>query len=109
MDAYRGAPQRFRGETGAQSAIVPALDAALGIHHPESALRVYLEEMLEYMPSDHRAFIAHLTQQAAIRRRVQESRAASLARAYNRCLRVLASFRSHHLDYAPLHLRAERR
>ena len=31
VEAYGGRPQQFRGETGAQSAIVPALDAMLGV------------------------------------------------------------------------------
>ena len=39
VDAYGGQPQQFRGETGAQSAIVPSLDAMLGIGHKEDVLR----------------------------------------------------------------------
>ncbi|MEO8325503.1 MAG: hypothetical protein ABI618_06620, partial [Nitrospirota bacterium] len=35
-------PQYFRGETGAQSSIIPALDAALGIAHAEDPLTVFL-------------------------------------------------------------------
>src|SRR5258707_10608510 len=30
---YAAQPQQFRGETGAQSSIIPSLDAGLGIQH----------------------------------------------------------------------------
>ena len=33
VDEYQGVGQKFRGETGAQSAIIPAMDAVLGIDH----------------------------------------------------------------------------
>ena len=60
VEAYGGRPQQFRGETGAQSSIVPALDAMLGVGHKEDALRTYLQEMRTYMPPAHRAFIEAL-------------------------------------------------
>ena len=62
VDAYGGAPQKFRGETGAQSAIIPALDAALGITHADDPLRPYLIEMRAYIPPTHRAFIEAIEQ-----------------------------------------------
>ena len=37
-------PQRLRGETGAQSTIVPVLDALLGVAHAPDPLREYLDE-----------------------------------------------------------------
>jgi indoleamine 2,3-dioxygenase len=52
VEDYRNRPQSFRGETGAQSSIVPSLDAALGIAHGEDMLRSYLREMRNYMPPD---------------------------------------------------------
>ena len=38
VEAYAQKPQQFRGETGAQSSIVPCLDAGLGIHHAPDPL-----------------------------------------------------------------------
>ena len=38
-------PQQLRGETGAQSTIVPVLDALLGVSHAPDPLREYLDEM----------------------------------------------------------------
>ena len=49
VDAYQQKPQLFRGETGAQSSIVPALDAGLGIRHADDPLTQYLSEMRDYM------------------------------------------------------------
>ena len=40
VEAYAQQPQQFRGETGAQSSIVPCLDAGLGIHHAPDPLTV---------------------------------------------------------------------
>src|SRR5437899_295207 len=57
VEDFQGATQHFRGETGAQSSIIPALDAAFGVSHAEDPLRQYLAEMRDYMPPKHRAFI----------------------------------------------------
>ena len=45
VDEYKGIGQKFRGETGAQRAIIPAMDAVLGIEHERDELREYLMEM----------------------------------------------------------------
>ena len=50
-------PQSYRGETGAQSSIVPTLLMALGVKHKSSLLTQHLEIMLTYMPTPHRRFI----------------------------------------------------
>jgi indoleamine 2,3-dioxygenase len=93
-------PQLFRGETGAQSGIVPALDAALGVAHADDPLRAYLLEMRDYMPPRHRAFVEAAAAAPSIRAAVQASGARELVEVYDECLRWLESFRSTHLDYA---------
>lgn len=102
VDAYRRKPQRFRGETGAQSGIVPSLDAALGISHKEDQLQAYLMEMRDYMPPRHRAFIEATERGPSIRRYVLRKRKthSSLNDAYNACIHGLELFRSTHLEYA---------
>ncbi|MBA3573160.1 MAG: hypothetical protein H0W34_14575 [Pyrinomonadaceae bacterium] len=50
----------FRGETGAQSSIIPALDSALGIAHAENPFTVFLGEMRHCMPPAHRAYLEML-------------------------------------------------
>ena len=57
VDAYKGVGQTFRGETGAQSAIIPAIDGVLGIEHERDELREYLMQMRTYMPPKHIKFI----------------------------------------------------
>jgi indoleamine 2,3-dioxygenase len=100
VDAYGGRPQQFRGETGAQSAIVPSLDAMLGIAHKEDLLRSYLMEMRIYMPPTHRAFIESLEARTSVRPFVERARRARLTELYNACVEGIERFRSLHLEYA---------
>ncbi|HEV8714477.1 MAG TPA: hypothetical protein VGX03_16830 [Candidatus Binatia bacterium] len=102
VEAYGGVPQQFRGETGAQSSIIPALDAALGITHQDDPLRLYLMEMRDYMPPAHRGFIAAVEQGPAIRQYVIAHRhhRPALRDAYNACVQWIGRFRSTHLEYA---------
>jgi len=98
--SLRERPQLLRGETGAQSGIVPALDAALGVAHADDPLRAYLLEMRDYMPPRHRAFVAAVESAPSIRAAVLACESRELREAYNECLRWLEAFRSTHLDYA---------
>jgi indoleamine 2,3-dioxygenase len=102
VEEYSGRPQAFRGETGAQSSIVPALDAALGIAHAEDILRSYLREMRDYMPPKHRRFIEAVEAGPAVRGYVQRQAKThpALRNAYNRALAGVELFRSTHLGYA---------
>ncbi len=101
VDAYNGQPQRFRGETGAQSSIVPTLDAALGITHRADPLRPYLLEMRTYMPPAHRDFIKAVEDGPRVRNYVIKNRQdGALRDAYNQCLSLLERFRNQHLEYA---------
>jgi indoleamine 2,3-dioxygenase len=100
VSAYGGRPQRFRGETGAQSSIVPALDAMLGATHQQDALSLYLQEMRTYMPPAHRAFIESLENRSSVRQFVQRCARPSLTSAYNACAEAVENFRSLHLEYA---------
>ena len=100
--AYKGQPQQFRGETGAQSSVLYAFDAALGIRHDWDAMRAYLLELRDYMPVQDRACIAQLERGPAIRDYVCRHRfsAPALREAYNESIQALAEFRQLHLDYA---------
>ncbi|NIO03669.1 MAG: hypothetical protein GTN74_03375 [Proteobacteria bacterium] len=102
VQAYREKPQKFRGETGAQSSIIPSLDAALGIDHKDDPLRAYLMEMRDYMPPKHREFIQTIEQGPSIRVFVIENREhhPGLRESYNRCVRLIERFRARHLEYA---------
>jgi indoleamine 2,3-dioxygenase len=100
VDAYGGRPQQFRGETGAQSSIIPALDAMLGVTHQEDALSLYLQEMRTYMPPAHRSFIASLERNGSVRAFVERCSRPSLTTVYNACTEGVEKFRSLHLEYA---------
>lgn len=101
VTAYQGVPQKFRGETGAQSSIMPTLDAALGIKHKADPLKLYLQEMRDYMPVAHRQFINTVEQGHSIRDFVlQHANIKLLKEYYNECIKFIARFRQTHLTYA---------
>jgi indoleamine 2,3-dioxygenase len=104
VEEYKGQPRHFRGETGAQSAIVPSLDAMLGIEHAHDALRTYLMEMRTYMPPAHRAFIESLERRDSVREFVQRTRRGSLIACYNACVSGVEAFRTLHLEYAAAYI-----
>jgi indoleamine 2,3-dioxygenase len=93
---FNNEPQNYRGETGAQSSIVPTMLRALGIEHKNSMLIAHLDDMQNYMPAPHRDFINH---QVSVREFVLKHRK-QLGDAYNRCLTELIAFRSRHFEYA---------
>lgn len=100
VERYDEKPQKFRGETGAQSSIIPALDAMLGVTHEEDALSLYLREMRTYMPPEHRAFISSLEARHSVRGFVQHCGRPTLTEIYNTCTEAVEKFRSLHLEYA---------
>ena len=72
VEAYGGRPQQFRGETGAQSAVIYAVDGFLGIEHGYDEMRAYLMEMRDYMPVQDRRFIEVVEQGPSVRAFVLE-------------------------------------
>jgi indoleamine 2,3-dioxygenase len=107
--AYGGQPQKFRGETGAQTGIIPALDGALGIGHREDPLRIYLRELREYMPPAHEAFVAAVEQGPSIRDQVLAHHQShpALREAYNTCIRLVERFRNRHHEYAARYIQLQ--
>ncbi|KXZ50994.1 IDO protein [Gonium pectorale] len=118
-------PVQLYGETGAQSSILHAFDAALGIRHEEVWLRSYLDTMVQHMPPHHRAFLADLEEpnrqqpaaaatasggggggrpRANVRSFVQSASGAAgggeLRDAYNGAVAELERFRSAHRAFA---------
>ena len=111
VDEFQGCPQMLRGETGAQSSIIPSLDAALGVTHEEDPMRPYLLEMRQYMPPAHSAFIDTLERGPSVRDLVMEQRCdfPGLGDVYNKCLKGLGTFRSQHLEYAASYIHQQSR
>ena len=91
-------PQLFRGETGAQSSIVPALDALLSVVHEKDELREYLDEMKSYMPPSHRELIKFIEDHSQVKTDIKNNE--ELIALFDDCCQEISIFRSQHLQYA---------
>jgi indoleamine 2,3-dioxygenase len=100
-----GEPQTYRGGSGAQSSILPSLDAALGIDHASTEMIDKLLDMREYMPPDHRSFIDTLDERADIRAYAVGHDDEALRAAFNRCVEELHHFRQVHLNQVMQYIR----
>lgn len=103
---YEGTNEEFtlRGETGAQSSIVPAYVAALHVEHTDSVLTKHLKDMRDYMPKEHREFLRdvetiNISGQVGTIREIAE-REKKCTELYNECLTELLKFRTLHLEFA---------
>ncbi len=107
VDEYNGVGQTFRGETGAQSAIIPAMDGILGIEHENDVLREYLMEMRTYMPPKHVAFIEAVENGPSVREMVKRVNRRTLTSLFNTCVEIVGDFRAKHLEYAGTYIHAQ--
>jgi len=94
-EAAAGAPlqMNFRGETGAQSSIMPLLVAFMKIPHLPSVLTNHLADMRNYMPAEHRGLIETVEAMPSIRGLASK-------RNFNAVLDAMAEFRSVHYGWA---------
>lgn len=105
VSEYNKQPQKFRGETGAQSAIIPCFDALLGVDHRDDPLMQYLQEMRTYMPAEQREFLESIERTANLREYVLSNKDhAALKQVYNDCIELIAQFRKIHLHYAAVYI-----
>ncbi|MCU0497858.1 MAG: indoleamine 2,3-dioxygenase [Anaerolineae bacterium] len=88
-------PHTLRGGSGAQSAIVPTLVAALDIRHESTGLTEHLDGMRAYMPKAHREWIASLKATG-----IRAYAAHHATEVYNAALRRLGDFRKLHFYMA---------
>ena len=105
ISEYSDKPQLFRGETGAQSSIVPALDALLGVTHSDDPLKAYLDEMRIYMPKEHRDLLFSLddwrnTARSEILSEIDKSDNEIITE----LIHQLNIFRAKHLEYARIYI-----
>ena len=103
VEEYGGTPQLFRGETGAQSSIVPALDALLGVIHSNDPLKEYLDEMRLYMPKEHRNLLNDLDQWSEDNRS-NSIRGDSSIVLSDEIVKEVHAFRNKHLEYARIYI-----
>ena len=100
VDKFGGKPQAFRGQTGSQSSIVPAMDALFGVRHSDDPLKTFLDELHHYRPVPHRRFIEDLGAKSKLRAFVTGAGSQSLRDVFNANLEQVARFRTRHLEYA---------
>ncbi|MFQ5936554.1 MAG: hypothetical protein ACE5LB_09110 [Acidiferrobacterales bacterium] len=97
---YEGVDQAlvsFRGETGAQSSLMPALVAFLKIPHKPSLLTNHLADIRKYMSPAHLALIQEIEAMPPVRERADPD-------AFNGVLDAVASFREVHYGWAQLYI-----
>lgn len=83
----------LRGASGAQTAILPSIDAILGIvHHDISDY----PDLLNYIHPQHLRFVQMLYEGPILRQYVQQSRSTLLRRVYNDCIKAVLDFRDIH-------------
>jgi indoleamine 2,3-dioxygenase len=87
------APLNFRGETGAQSSIMPTLVAFMKIPHRQSVLTDHLADMRRFMPPEHRAVIEEVEAIPSVRKWANRD-------TYNEVLEAMATFREVHYGWA---------
>ncbi len=104
-------PQSFRGETGAQSSIMPALDGAFGVPHKLHELTKHVDGMRPYMPEGHRRFIedveAATDQGAGITDFVEQRGGSALKQVHDETLQNMIAFRYLHVEYARMYIEEE--
>ena len=83
----------FRGETGAQSSIMPLLVAFMKVPHRPSMLTDHLADMRNYMPLEHRELLEAVAAMPSIR-------TLSSTPSYNAILEAMAEFRAVHYGWA---------
>lgn len=97
---FDGKPQKFHGGSAAQSALTPALDAALGVVHDSKHSRDYLKAMRAYMPRKFRNFVESVEDGPSIREFVERHGPSSpeLKVAFNGATLALKQFRDLHIQ-----------
>lgn len=106
VDQLEGTPRTYRGGSGAQSCVLPSIDATLGIEHETTALLEKLLDMRTYMPEKHRSVVEAFDADADVRPYVAERGDDALAEAFNRCIDDLQAFRRVHFGQVIQYIRA---
>jgi len=109
VERYGSKAQAFRGQTGSQSSIVPAMDALMGVGHAADPLREYLDQLHIYRPPAHRRFIDDTRAASGLRAFVEAAGHRGLTEAYNSIIQAMADFRTRHLEYAASYINKQQR
>jgi indoleamine 2,3-dioxygenase len=90
-------PISYRGETGAQSSIMPALVAFMKIPHQPSLLMNHLGDMRNFMPAEHRQYLEDVS-------RLPDPKPLASKEPFNAVLEEIARFREIHFGWADLYI-----
>lgn len=95
-------PLKLHGGSAAQSSLIQAYDAALGIEHLHAETQPFLTLMRDYMPPKHRKFVEDQAEGLSLYDFVQANKAASpeLAAVFNQCIDERDEFRRAHMEVA---------
>lgn len=96
VDTGKNESYAYSGVSGAQSSIVPALDAILNIKQPVNSMFEQLDHFKSYMPREHQAIISNFGL-CKTRRYVKGADNHALSQAYNEACGAVAKFRGAHL------------
>jgi indoleamine 2,3-dioxygenase len=109
---YEGVPaldgsRSFHGASAAQSSVLPAVDAALGVDHGDNPLVGRLHALRRDMPPAHRAFVEVAAAGPSVGAFAAASGDAALRDAYNDCIDLLVTLREHHFEIVKRYLGGE--
>lgn len=95
-------PLKLNGASAAQSSLIQAYDAALGIEHLHPETQPFLTLMRDFMPPKHRQFVEVLSTGQSIYSfvKVQKADSPQLADIFNQCIDELDEFRKAHMEVA---------
>ena len=95
-------PLKLNGASAAQSSLIQAYDAGLGIEHLHPETAPFLTLMRDYMPPSHRRFVEDLAQGKSVYDFVQSHKAESpqLVQVFSQCIDELDEFRRLHMEVA---------
>ncbi|MDF2691299.1 MAG: hypothetical protein K0S29_1154 [Gammaproteobacteria bacterium] len=97
VQTYNNSAIQWRGASGAQSSIVPALDRMFEFN--VSQLQT-MRDMVNYMPPQHQLFLSRLDNSpASVRDMVRVSRNATVIGAYNSLVESTVAFRQTHYQF----------
>ena len=93
-------PLKLNGGSAAQSSLIQAFDAGLGIEHLHPETRPFLTLMRDYMPPRHRRFVEDLAAGPSVYDYVstQQQETPALANAFNACIDALDNIRKAHME-----------
>ncbi|PSP76886.1 indoleamine 2,3-dioxygenase [Halobacteriales archaeon QS_1_68_20] len=101
--AFEGVPEMegrhsFRGASGAQSSVFPALDAAIGVDQGDNPLVTHLRELRADMPTEHKAFVEAAAAGPDLHDYVAETDDDRLREAFNEVVDRMVRFRKLHVE-----------